>query len=249
MSFLERIRPEKDAEVAALRAAPEDPARGGPTRGFREALMKPGMSAIAELKRRSPSRGDIRPGADPVDIARAYEANGARALSVLTDGPHFGGSLEDFARVREAVSLPMLRKDFIVHELQLDQARAWGADAALLIVAMLDQDELARLHAHALALGLDVLVETHSAEEIERALDAGATIVGVNSRNLHTMAIDLSLCERLVQTLPQGVVRVAESGLNTPTDVARMNADAILVGSSLMEKPDVGVALRELMCG
>ena len=147
------------------------------------------------------------------------------------------------------MSLPMLRKDFIVHELQLDQARAWGADAALLIVAMLDQDELARLHAHAVALGLDVLVETHSAEEIERALDAGATIVGVNSRNLHTMAIDLSLCERLVQTLPQGVVRVAESGLNTPADVARMNADAILVGSSLMEKPDVGVALRELMCG
>ena len=249
MSFLERIRPEKDAEVAALTAAPEDPARGSAPRGFREALLRPGVSAIAELKRRSPSRGDIRPGADPVDIAQAYEANGARALSVLTDGPHFGGSLEDFARVREAVSLPMLRKDFIVHELQLDQARAWGADAALLIVAMLDQTELTRLHAHAVSLGLDVLVETHSAAEIERALDAGATIVGVNSRNLHTMAIDLSLCERLVQTLPEGVVRVAESGLNTPADVARMDADAILVGSSLMEKPDVGLALRELMCG
>jgi indole-3-glycerol phosphate synthase len=249
MSFLERIRPEKDAEVDALRGNPPDPSRGGPRRDFRAALLAPGMSAIAELKRRSPSRGDIRPGADPTDIARMYEANGAAALSVLTDGPHFGGSLSDFAAIRDAVSLPMLRKDFIVHELQLDEARAWGADAALLIVAMLDQPTLTRLHAHATALGLDVLVETHSADELARALDAGSTIVGVNSRNLHTMAIDLQTCVDLLPSLPEGVVRVAESGLKTPADVARMDADAILVGSSLMSAPDPGVALRELLCG
>jgi len=249
VSFLERIRPEKLAEVKALRTAAPDPASGGPTRSFHAALVAPGLSAIAELKRRSPSRGDIRPGADPVDIALAYAANGARALSVLTDGPHFGGSLEDLDRVREAVALPVLRKDFIISELQLDQTRAWGADAALLIVAMLDQATLARLHAHAVQLGLDVLVETHDAEEIARALDAGATIVGVNNRSLHTLAIDLATCETLLPTLPTGIVRVAESGLRTRAEVLRMQADAILVGSSLMTAPDPGQALRELLCG
>lgn len=247
MSFLERIRPAKLAEVEVLRSHPEDPGRGGPTRGFRAALELEGLSAIAELKRRSPSKGDIRPGADPVDIARAYEDNGARALSVLTDGPHFGGSPEDFHRIRQAVSLPMLRKDFIVHELQLDQARAWGADAALLIVAMLDQATLSRLHAHALDLGLDVLVETHDADEVARALDAGALIVGVNNRNLHTLSIDLQTSQELLPTLPPHITGVAESGLKTRQEVLSMPADAILVGSSLMQASDPGQALRGLL--
>lgn len=250
MSFLERIRPAKLAEVEALRAARPVP-RTTPVRSLSAALRRPGRQVLAELKRASPSRGPIRPGADPVDIARAYQDAGAAGLSVLTDGPHFGGSLRDLERIRDAVQIPVLRKDFILDELQLDQARAIGADAALLIVAFLTPDRLAELLAHAHGLGLEVLVETHSAHELQVAQDAGARIVGVNSRDLRSLHIDLAVAEALLPSIPSSVVRVAESGIHGPADAARMEAagaDALLVGTHLMTQPDPGQALRDLLC-
>ena len=248
MSFLDRIRPAKLAEVEALRGRAFDLDQP-PVRSLAQALRAPGLSVIAEVKRRSPTRGDIFPGADPVAIADGYARAGAAAISVLTDEPHFGGTLADLRQVSAPV--PVLRKDFILHELQLDEAREAGADAALLIVAFLSPDRLAQLHAHAHAIGLEVLVETHDADEIAIALDAGATIVGVNNRDLKALTIDLVVCERLIPTLPDQVVKVAESGVFTRDDAARMRAagaDAILVGSSLMSQPDPAQALADL-CG
>jgi indole-3-glycerol phosphate synthase len=250
VSFLERIRPAKLAEVDALRSDRPVP-RTTPVRSLSAALRRPGRQVLAELKRASPSRGPIRPGADPVDIARAYQDAGAAGLSVLTDGPHFGGSLRDLERIRDAVQIPVLRKDFILHELQLDQARAVGADAALLIVAFLTPERLAELLAHAHGLGLEVLVETHSAQELQVAQDAGARIVGVNSRDLRSLHIDLAVAEALLPGIPSSVVRVAESGIHGPADAARMEAagaDALLVGTHLMTQPDPGQALRDLLC-
>ncbi|MCP4807216.1 MAG: indole-3-glycerol phosphate synthase TrpC [Proteobacteria bacterium] len=248
MSFLDRIRPAKLAEVEALQGRVFDLDQP-PVRSLAAALKAPGLSVIAEVKRRSPTRGDIRPGADPVEIANGYANAGAAAISVLTDEPHFGGTLADLRAVTAPV--PVLRKDFILDELQLDEAREAGADAALLIVAFLTPSRLAELHAHAHAIGLEVLVETHSAEEIRIALDAGSRIVGVNNRDLKALTIDLAVCEALIPTLPDDVVKVAESGVFTRQDAARMaaaGADAILVGSSLMSKPDPAQALADL-CG
>lgn len=248
-SFLDRIRPEKEAEVAALLAAPPTPLQT-PVRSLSKALRAPGLSAIAEIKRSSPSRGEIRPGADPVAIARSYEAAGAAAISVLTDRPHFGGTLQDLEAVRDAVELPVLRKDFLIHRVQLDQARAHGADAALLMVSMLSPAELGSMLAHAHDLGLECLVEAHSAEELQIALDSGAQIVGVNNRDLHTLNIDLAVCEALLPTLPPEVVAVAESGVHRRADAVRMEkagAHAILVGTGLMTQPAPGAALRTLL--
>ncbi|MCB9741261.1 MAG: indole-3-glycerol phosphate synthase TrpC [Alphaproteobacteria bacterium] len=249
MSFLDRIAPEKQAEVAALRAAP--PAgEGPPVRSLRAALSAAGLQAISEVKRRSPSRGDIRPGADAAAIAQSYVANGAAAISVLTDGPHFGGQLADLRAVRAAVPVPVLRKDFLIDPLQVAEARDHGADAVLLIVAMLSQDQLVELLAATRALGMEALVETHDAPELERALAAGASVVGVNNRDLKSLAIDLATCERLLPGVPEGVLKVAESGLKSPADLLRMQqagADAVLVGSSLMSAPSPGEALGALL--
>jgi indole-3-glycerol phosphate synthase len=212
-----------------------------PTRDPMPAFKAPGLSVIAEVKRRSPSKGDLAEIPDPAALARSYAEGGADAISVLTEARRFGGSLDDLRAVRAAVDTPLLRKDFIVSTYQLLEARAAGADLVLLIVAALDDATLARLHAEARELGLTVLVEVHSDAEIARALDAGAELVGVNARNLKTLEVDPDTFGRLVGRLPEGVVRVAESGITGPDDAARYaaeGADVVLVGEALVKDGD-----------
>jgi indole-3-glycerol phosphate synthase len=223
-------------------------------RGFRAALAEgPRPRVIAEIKRRSPSRGEIRPDFEPVGCARAYAEAGAAAISVLTDEHYFGGRLDYLEKVRRVVALPLLRKDFVVDAYQIDEARLWGADAVLLIVAAFAGDsrvdELAGLRRHAAERGLDALVEVHDAAELELALAAGADLVGINNRDLRSFEVDLGVTERLAQRVPEGVVLVAESGIFTPHDVARLEtagADAFLVGEALMREADIAAALRRL---
>jgi indole-3-glycerol phosphate synthase len=235
-------RPATAVEAAAA-AAP-------PPRGFARALRAGDLAVIAEFKRRSPSAGWIREHADPAEIARSYAAAGAAALSVLTDEPFFGGALADLSRARGAVALPVLRKDFVVDRYQVAEARAAGADAILLIVAALGDAELSALLQEAERWALDVLVEAHDANEVQRALAAGARVVGINHRDLHTFQMDMTLALRLREQIPSSCVVVAESGIRTADDVQRMRnagVDAILVGESLMRAPDPGVALRALV--
>jgi indole-3-glycerol phosphate synthase len=253
-NILDRIVAVKHAEVRALRGRASElrgrAADAPRPRGFAAALRRPGEARLlAEVKLRSPSAGEIRPGADPVAVARAYEAGGAAALSVLTDRDFFGGRLDFLVRVRDAVQLPVLRKDFVVDALQLHEARAAGADAVLLIARILPDPLLGELHAAARELGMDALVEVHQAEELERALAAGATLVGVNNRDLATFTTDLGLSEALAAGVPAAVVLVAESGIRTAGDVERMGAagfDAVLVGESLMRQPDLAAAAAAL---
>jgi len=232
---------------AELRARAAD---AEPPRGFAAALRRPEeVRLLAEVKRRSPSAGEIRPGADPVDVARAYEEGGAAAVSVLTDREFFGGDLEFLRRVRAGVGLPALRKDFVVDPLQLWEARAAGADAVLLIVRILDDALLRELLGLARELGMDALVEVHDAGELERALGADARLVGVNNRDLATFHTDLELCVRLASGVPGEVTLVGESGIRTPVDVDRLGAagiDAILVGESLMRQDDLRGAAAAL---
>jgi indole-3-glycerol phosphate synthase len=211
------------------------------------ALSGPGVAVIAEVKRSSPSKGALAEIADPAALARDYEAGGAAAISVLTEERRFAGSLEDLVRVRCAVSVPVLRKDFIVTAYQLFEARAAGADMALLIVAALTDPELVSLVERAKSIGLTPLVEAHTAEEVQRAVDAGATVIGVNARNLHTLTIEPKTFARLAPLIPDGIVRVAESGVRGPHDVielARAGADVVLVGEALVtgRDPKLGVA-------
>ncbi len=208
------------------------------------------LNVIAECKRRSPSRGVLRPEYDPVDIARQYAAAGAAAISVLTEPTFFDGALEHLAAVREAVDVPVLRKDFIVSEYQLLEARASGADAVLLIVAALPRADLKTLAARAASLGLDVLMEVHDAPEMDAAVQAGAKIIGVNNRNLRTLAVDVDASDRLIARLPREVIAVSESGLKTRADIARLRAlgyGAFLVGERLMTARDPGEELRRLV--
>lgn len=215
-----------------------------PTRDFAGALRRPDgrLAVIAELKRRSPSKGDLAPGLDPAATARAYEAGGAAALSVLTDAPYFGGSVTDLESARAATEVPVLRKDFTIDEVQVYEARAIGADAVLLIAAALPDDALlADLHALARELGLGVLVEAHDGHEVERALGVGARVVGVNSRDLSTFAEDLGVAESAAGAIPPDVVAVAESAIRSVDDAARMAAagfDAVLVGEALVRAGD-----------
>ena len=205
---------------------------------------------IAECKRRSPSHGVLRSGYDPAGIARAYERAGAAAISVLTESAFFDGALEHLSLVRNAVSVPVLRKDFIVTRYQIAEARAAGADAVLLIVAALDDASLRALLEVAHGEGLDALVETHDAKEIERALAAGARIVGVNSRNLHTLAVDTGIFATLGRMIPSGVVAVAESGIRDASTMARLLTSgyaACLIGERFMAAPDPGAALGDLL--
>jgi len=216
---------------------------------FARALAGRDVGVIAEVKRRSPSAGAIREDLDPVVHARAYTQGGAVAISVLTDELHFGGSLDDLARVASAVPVPVLRKDFILDELQLYEARAVGASAVLLIVRALTSDGLRTLARAARDQGLGILVEVHSAGELELALDAAPTAVGVNSRDLATFAVDLDHAERLVASVPSGVPVIAESGIATRADVERMataGADLVLVGTSVAGDPDPERAVRKL---
>ena len=210
----------------------------------------PDVSVIAEVKRASPSKGRLADIADPAALAADYEAGGAAAISVLTEQRRFGGSLEDLTSVRARVSLPVLRKDFIVTSYQLWEARARGADLALLIAAALTDHELAGLTDRARSIGLTPLVEVHTEEEIHRAIDAGADLIGVNARNLKTLEVDRTLFARLAPLIPDGVVRVAESGVRDARDVleyARNGADVVLVGESLVTGKDPRTAVSDMV--
>jgi indole-3-glycerol phosphate synthase len=257
MSFLSDILARKRGEVeAARRALPEAELRARlrdlpAPRGFESALSPRGGPAriIAEVKRASPSLGAIRTGLDAVAQARAYAAAGAAAISVLTDGPGFGGSLADLAQVRAAVDVPLLRKDFVLDGYQLLEARAHGADAALLIVAALDATTLRRLLDGCGELGLAALVEVHDEPEVDAALRAGTRIVGVNNRNLATFVVDLAVSERLLPRLPPDVRGVAESGVRTAEDARRLRragAANLLVGEALVRAADPGALLGEM---
>ncbi len=222
-------------------------------RGFRESLRRTaesGIAVIAELKKASPSKGLIRPEFDVAGLAVELEEAGAAALSVLTDKQFFQGSLENLQIASEATRIPCLRKDFIVDELQLLEARAHRADAVLLIVAALSHTALTSLQRRAGELRLDVLCEVHDGDELHRALDAGCKTIGVNNRDLHTFRVDLNTSLRLAELIPSGVVKVAESGIESGDDIARLRHagfDAFLVGESLMRAPGPGEALRALL--
>lgn len=258
MNVLDRILATKREEVAAAQArvpaaalARQAESLREPTRGFRRALAEgPRPRVVAELKRRSPSKGEIRPDFDPLACAKAYADAGAAAISVLTDEQYFGGSLAYLGLVRRQVGVPLLRKDFLIDAYQVDEARVAGADAVLLIARALDPDRLRALRERAAALGLDALVEVHDEAEVEQALAAGADLVGVNNRDLATFTTDLATTERLAPRLAAaGVVIVAESGIFTHDDVRRLEAagaHAVLVGEALMREPDVGRALASL---
>jgi indole-3-glycerol phosphate synthase len=240
-SAAERERQVGKAGIERAAAAREP--RGGL---FRESLRRPGARVIAECKRRSPSRGVLRSEYDPAAIANGYQAAGAAAISVLTEPTFFDGSLDHLRAVRGAVEVPVLCKDFLVTEGQLLEARAAGADAVLLIVAALDEASLARLSITARALGLAALVEVHDREELERALGAGADVVGVNSRNLRTLEVSGAVFDELAPIVPPGVIAVAESGLRSAADLVRLHAlryDAFLIGERLMSDDDPGAAL------
>jgi len=240
-----RRRAEALPPLPELRARAADAA---PARDFPAALASPGLGVVAEVKRRSPSKGDLAPGLDPVAQVGRYAAGGAVAVSVLTEPTAFGGSLADLAAVRAACDLPVLRKDFTVSASQVWEARAAGADAVLLIAAVLDDTELRGFLEAATEAGLAALVEVHTEREAERALRAGAAVVGVNNRDLATFRVDLATAEHLAPLLA-GRVRVAESGIAGPDDAARMAAagyDAVLVGESLVRSSDPAGLVRRL---
>jgi indole-3-glycerol phosphate synthase len=214
------------------------------------ALKAQGVSVIAEVKRASPSRGEMAAIDDPAALAADYEAGGARVISVLTEQRRFSGSLDDLAAVRRAVQVPLLRKDFVVSSYQLWEARAYGADMVLLIVAAVEQSALVSLVERALSIGLLPLVEVHADAELDRAVDAGATVIGVNARNLATLEIDRSIFARLAGRIPEGVVKIAESGVRGPHDLlayAAAGADAVLVGESLVSEKDPRAAVADLV--
>jgi indole-3-glycerol phosphate synthase len=219
-------------------------------RPFNEALVRPGLSLIAEFKRRSPSAGQIAP--DTADVAtqvRAYERGGAAALSVLTDERHFGGSLTDLRAAREACGMPIIRKDFIVDPYQLYEACVNGADAVLLIVAALTDEQLRSFYAEARSIDLDCLVEVHDADELDRALEAGAEVIGINNRDLDEGTVDIATTFELMPDVPAGKTVVAESGISSRAELEeldRVGVDAVLIGGSLMTAPDPEAKVREL---
>jgi indole-3-glycerol phosphate synthase len=214
------------------------------------ALRKPGVAVIAEVKRASPSKGALADIPDPAELAGEYAAGGARCISVLTEGRWFGGSLADLAAVRAAVGVPVLRKDFVVSAYQVHEARAHGADLVLLIVAALEQNVLVGLLERIESLGMTALVEVHNEDEADRALEAGAQVIGVNARDLRTLEVDRSVFERIAPGLPNNVVKIAESGVRGPHDLIRYasaGADAVLVGEGLVTKKSPRDAVAELV--
>jgi len=253
--ILDTIVARKKEEVAALKArglvAPE--LEIGPPRGFIRALTDfAGVAIIAEAKKSSPSKGVIRPDFDPVTIARSYQAGGAQALSVLTDVDFFQGSLAYLPAVRAAVNLPVLRKDFIIDPLQIREARAYGADAILLIAAILETAQIEDYQALASELGMDALVEVHDEAEVEKALAAGSRLIGVNNRDLRDFSLDLNTTFRLQKLIPAAIPLVSESGIRDHQDMLRLAAHGVkaaLVGETLMRAEDPAKALRLLVSG
>lgn len=254
--ILDPILENKRSEVAARKAAvplrdlEERIGMNRPPRDFRSALRQEGISLIAEIKRASPSKGDILPGVDAVEIGALYEQCGARAISVLTDDKFFKGKLEDLTNVHRHVRVPCLRKEFIVDEYQIYEARAAEADAILLIVRCLDDAELKAFYKLARSLDMEVLVETHTADEIERALEAGAHIIGINNRDLDTLDVDVNRSIELKKLVPGGNILVSESGIYTRAQVQQLEdggVDAILVGESLLTSNDIRAKMQELL--
>jgi indole-3-glycerol phosphate synthase len=237
--------------VRTLQQVESDAAARTPARDAVAALAPAsGVKIIAEVKRASPSRGALATITDPAALAVSYQTGGASAISVLTEGRRFGGSLDDLEQVRAAVDIPVLRKDFIAEEYQVLEARAAGADLVLLIVAALDQPTLRRLHAFVGELGMTALVETHSADEVDRALEIGASVVGVNARNLSTFELDRDLFGTLADRIPSGVIRIAESAVLEPADVTHYRAagaDVVLIGEALVTGDDPVATLREFL--
>ncbi|HLM08156.1 MAG TPA: indole-3-glycerol phosphate synthase TrpC [Thermoleophilaceae bacterium] len=224
---------------------------GAPREGrpFAEALSRPGTSLIAEHKRRSPSAGAIREGAECAELVRAYERGGAAAISVLTEEAHFGGSLADLREARATTELPLLRKDFTIDPYQLYEAKVAGADAVLLVVGSLGERALASLHRHASELDLDAIVEIHDAEELERALELDCDVIGINNRNLEDFSVDIQRTFDLLVDVPAGKVVVSESGIHLRhqiEELEQVGVDAVLVGEALMRAPDPEAATREL---
>jgi indole-3-glycerol phosphate synthase len=257
MTILDRILADTRATLATRKrerppaSLQADLAGARPAPRFAAALRRPdgAVAVIAEHKRRSPSAGEIRPGSTIADVAAAYERGGAAAMSVLTEERHFDGSLEDLRAAGAACALPLLRKDFVVDDYQLLEARLAGADAVLLIVAALAPVELAALHEAALGLGLDVLVEVHDEAELEAALAIGPAVIGVNNRDLRDFSVDVERSFALRARIPEGIVVVSESGIERAEQLQRLGAagvDAVLVGERLMRAPDPETALREL---
>lgn len=254
VTYLDRIIDEHRAaaadDVRSTAALTEQAMAAPPVRGFESALRGPGLSVISEVKRRSPSKGDLFAGLDPATLAGQYEAGGSTCLSVLTDADNFGGSPSDLQAARGAVSLPALRKDFTVHEHDVLDARIMGADCVLLIVAALGRSELEHFAGVARTVGIDILFETHDENEIERACAAGVTLLGVNQRDLFTFEVDHERAVRVVAAFPEGVVGVCESGVRGAADAAALAVagyDAILVGESLVTSGDPQQAVAELI--
>jgi indole-3-glycerol phosphate synthase len=254
-TYLDRIVDAHRAEaandprnLAELAAAAQ--AHPSPTRGFRRALQAPGLSVIAEIKRRSPSKGALNADLDPGSMAIAYETGGAACLSVLTDVDHFGGSISDFQAARNSCSLPVIRKDFTVCLADVYDTRLMGADCVLLIAACLSDDELGTFHQAGVDVGMDVLVEIHDELELARALAVGATLVGVNQRDLVTFAVDHERALRVGRSMPSDLVRVAESGVRGPEDAASLAGagfDAVLVGESIVTSGDPAASVAALI--
>lgn len=249
-AILEHHRARAAADERDLAALIEKARQVEPVRGFRDAIVAADrLAVIAEIKRRSPSKGDLFADLDPAAVARSYEAGGATCVSVLTDGDHFGGSAADLQTARAAVRLPVIRKDFTVDLRDICDARIMGADCVLLIVAALDDAELADFHALGAELGLDALVETHDEAEVERALEVGATLVGVNQRDLSSFEVDQERAVRVAASLPDGVIRVAESGVRGVADARALAAagyHAVLVGETLVTSSDLEAAVESL---
>ncbi|MCW2686589.1 MAG: indole-3-glycerol phosphate synthase [Mycobacterium sp.] len=251
-SIIEGVRADVAAREAVVSLAEIKAAAiaAPPARNVMAALREPGIGVIAEVKRASPSRGTLASISDPADLARAYESGGARVISVLTEERRFHGSLADLDAVRAAVSIPILRKDFVVRPYQIHEARAHGADMLLLIVAALEQPALASMLDRTESLGMTALVEVHTEEEADRALQAGARVIGVNARDLKTLEVDRDCFSRIAPGLPSNVIRVAESGVRGTADLlayAGAGADAVLVGEGLVTSGDPRSAVADLV--